>query len=275
MPRTVSFFIVEDELSNKIASILNDLINRIKDSARIRYTETIGMSMTNVRIGLKSALGKEDALELRIHAILRAYAESFRLRYGLPGVPAVKLGETVRWGADALTVTLNLYSLLVEESALTAEQIFYNMASYIQGPAGAESALEKEEVPEVNATTSKSWAQEIIDFLSKGNPDIMGCAVLDERGTIIACSIPFEIGEERISTVFTALQGITERVAQQMALEKIKQFMIFAEKGGALLYRHNNLFLLVLMKPNAKLGAIIMDLKYAADKLEQITAAKP
>lgn len=71
MPRTIFFFVAEDELSNKVSAILNDLIGKIKGSAKIRYSESVGVSMTNVRIGLKSALGKEDALELRISEYTR------------------------------------------------------------------------------------------------------------------------------------------------------------------------------------------------------------
>ncbi|MEM0223068.1 MAG: hypothetical protein QXJ99_01555 [Thermofilum sp.] len=274
MPRTIFFFVAEDELSNKVSAILNDLIGKIKGSAKIRYSESVGVSMTNVRIGLKSALGKEDALELRIHAMLEAYAESLKIRYGLPGIPAVKLGEAVRWGEDAVSAASILHSLLVEGGTLTAEQVFYEIANYIQGSAGAVSMPEKE-APMVGATASRDKIQGIVDFLLKGNPDIMGCAILNDKGMIIACSMPSEIGEERISAVFTALQDIIENGVQQMALERINQLMIFAEKGGALLHRHNNLFLLVLIKPEAKLGAILMDLKNAIDELDQITATKP
>ncbi|MEM4765866.1 MAG: hypothetical protein QXE85_02175, partial [Nitrososphaerota archaeon] len=108
----IFFFIAEDELSNKVSAILNNLVGKIKGSAKIRYSESVDVSMTNVRIGLKSALGKEDALELRIHAMLEAYAESLKIRYGLPGIPAVKLGEAVRWGEDAVSAASILHSLL-------------------------------------------------------------------------------------------------------------------------------------------------------------------
>lgn len=275
MSYTLSFFIAEDDLSNKMASILNDLIGRIKGSAKIRYSDSIGMSMTNVRIGLKSALGREDILELKIYSILGAYVDSFKLRYGLPGFPAVKLGETVRWGAEAITAASKLYSLLAEGGTLTAEQIFYNIASYMQGSGGVGEALEGRIVTEAGAAMDISRIQEVVESLMKNNPDITGCAILDEKGSIIACSIPSEMGEENVSVAFATLRSAAEKTAQQMELERINQFVIFAEMGGALFQRHDNLFLLVFMRTDAKLGAVIMELGYAAERLKQITATKP
>jgi predicted regulator of Ras-like GTPase activity (Roadblock/LC7/MglB family) len=274
MPYTLSFFIAEDELSDKIASILNDLIGRIKDSAKIRYSESIGMSMTSVRISLKSALGREDTLELRIHSMLGKYVDSFKLRYGLPGVPAIKLGEAVRWGSEAVEITSKIYSLLVGGGASTAEQIFYSIANYIQGPREIREMSEEQVALGASTALQKSEMQEIAESLRRGNPDIIGCVILDEKGAIIAHSIPPEIDEEKVSTIFAALRSAAERTAQHIALEKMKQFVIFAERGGAFLQRHGDLFLLLFMKPDAKLGAVLMELGYVIERLEEITRAK-
>ena len=274
MPCTLLFFIAEDELSNKMASILNDVIGKVKDSAKIRYSEYTGMLVTSVRIGLKSALRRDNIPELKIHSILETYVDSFKLRYGLPGIPGVKLGETVRCGSDALAITSELYSLLANRDMMTAEQIFYNIASYMQGLGEVKEMPEGQIALETSAATWKSKIQEIVEPLRRDNPNIIGCAVLDEKGTIVACSIPPEMDEEKVSTVFAALRSAAEKTAQHMALEKMNQFVIFAESGGALLQRHGDLFLFVFMKPDAKLGAVLMELGYAIEKLEQIIKTK-
>jgi len=274
MPYMLSFFIAEDELSDKIASILNDLIGKVKGSAKIRYSESLGMSMTSVRIGLKSALGREDTLELRIHSILGKYVDSLKLRYGLPGIPAVKLGEAVRWGPEAVEITSKIYSLLAGGGASTAEQLFYSIANYMQGPREIREMPEEQAALGADITLQMNKIQEIVESLRRDNPDIAGCVILNEKGVIIAHSIPPEIDEERVSMVFATLRSAAEKTAQHMALEKMKQFVIFAERGGAFLQRHGDLFLLVFMKPDAKLGAVLMELGYAIERLEQVTKAK-
>jgi predicted regulator of Ras-like GTPase activity (Roadblock/LC7/MglB family) len=273
MPCTLSFFIAEDELSDKIVSMLNDLIRKVKDSAKIRYSESVGISMTSVRISLKSALGREDTLELRIHSMLGTYVDSFKLRYGLPGIPAVKLGEVVRWGSDAVETTSKIYSLLVGGGASTAEQLFYSIVNYMQGPREVREIPKERVVLRATIALKKSGIQDIAESLIRDNPDITGCVILDEKGAIVACSIPPEMDEEKVSTVFATLRSAAEKTAQYMALEKMNQFVILAEGGGAFLQRHGDLFLLVFMKPDAKLGAVLMELGYAIERLEQITKA--
>gem|GEM_PF-996786 len=273
MPHTLSFFIADDELSDKIASILNDLIGKIKDTAKIGYSMYTGTSVTSVKIKLKSALKREDVLELKIHSMLGTYVESSKLRHGLPGIPAVKLGEAVRWGSDAVEVASRLYSLLVEEGVSTAEQLLYSIIDYMQGPPEVREMPGEHVALEASAAIHRSKIQEITESIRRDNPDITGCVILDGKGVIVACSIPPDMDREKVSTVFAILRSAAEKTAQHMALEKMNQFVILAEGGGALLQRHDDLFLLVFMKPDTKLGAVFMELGYAIERLEQITKA--
>jgi len=273
MPYTLSFFIAEDELSDKMASILNELIKKIKDTAKIGYSMYTGVSVTSVKISLKSALKKEDTLELKIYSILGAYVESSKLRYRLPGIPAVKLGEATRWGSDAVEVASRLYSLLAEQGASTAEQLLYSIIDYMQGPREVREMPKEQAALEASATIQRSTIQEIAESIRRDNPDITGCVILDEKGAIVACSIPPDMDREEVSTVFTTLRSAAEKTAQHMALEKMNQFVILAEGGGVLLQRHDDLFLLVFMKPDTKLGAVFMELGYAIERLKLITKA--
>ena len=144
----------------------------------------------------------------------------------------------------------------------------------IQGPREIREMPEEHVTLGASTALQKSEMQEIAESLRRGNPDIIGCVILDEKGAIIAHSIPPEIDEEKVSTIFAALRSAAERTAQHIALEKMKQFVIFAERGGAFLQRHGDLFLLLFMKPDAKLGAVLMELGYVIERLEEITRAK-
>ncbi len=112
--------------------------------------------------------------------------------------------------------------------------------------------------------------QTVLGDLSTGNPDIVGAAVISEEGLIIASDLPAGIDEQRVSAVTAALESIAERAAQQIALGKVSRLMIFAENGGALLCSGKKASLVILIKPNAKLGLILMDAKEAVDKLKDI-----
>ena len=98
----------------------------------------------------------------------------------------------------------------------------------------------------------------------------MGAAVVSEEGLIIASSLPTGIDEQRISAVVAALQSIAERAAQQITLGSVSRLILFAERGGAILCSGKRAALVILMRPNAKLGLILMDVKDATEKLKEI-----
>jgi hypothetical protein len=52
--------------------------------------------------------------------MLGKYVGSFKLRYELPGVPVIKLGEAVRWGSEVVEITSKIYSLLVGGRCINA-----------------------------------------------------------------------------------------------------------------------------------------------------------
>lgn len=112
--------------------------------------------------------------------------------------------------------------------------------------------------------------QSVLSELSTGNPDIMGAAIISEEGLTIASDLPAGIDEQRVSAVAAALESIAERAAQQIALGKVSRLMIFAENGGALLCSGGKASLIILIRPNAKLGLVLMDAREAVDKLKDV-----
>lgn len=112
--------------------------------------------------------------------------------------------------------------------------------------------------------------QNVLNSLSSGNPDILGAALISEDGLIIASRLPAGMDDERVSAVVAALQSIAERAAQQIELGKISKMMVFAEKGGALLYVGKKASLVVFTRPTAKLGLVLMEATEAAENLSDV-----
>ncbi len=110
--------------------------------------------------------------------------------------------------------------------------------------------------------------QGVLDELSM-NPEIVGSAVVSEDGLIIASSLPSELDEERVSAVVAALQSIAERSTHQIGLGRINRLMVFAERGGVLLYVGEKASLAVFTRPSAKLGLILLETAEAVKSLKE------
>jgi len=132
MGRRISFFVTEDEVSRKTIDLLNGLVEELKDKVKVSSTSFIGSALTNMKVKLESSFGKYEELEISVHAILNDYMEAFKSRFGLPELPAVRFGEQVFTGEDVANVASDLRSLLTSGTYLTAEQVFYHLANYIQ-----------------------------------------------------------------------------------------------------------------------------------------------
>jgi len=112
--------------------------------------------------------------------------------------------------------------------------------------------------------------REVLIQLSRGNPDILGSAIVSEDGLVIASALPEGYDDQRVSAVTAALSSIANRAAQQIALGEVRRMMLFAEKGGAILCSGRRASLVVLTRPNAKIGLVLMDVMEAVDKLKDV-----
>ena len=60
--------------------------------------------------------------------------------------------------------------------------------------------------------------REVLTALSRGNPDILGSAIVSEEGLVIASFLPEGYDDQRVSAVTAALHSIANRAAQQLSL---------------------------------------------------------
>jgi len=108
---------------------------------------------------------------------------------------------------------------------------------------------------------------EILKGLSETNEDIVGAAIVSNEGLILAGEIPKNMDEDVASAAFAALVSIAERASQQLELGSLTQLLMLSENGGALIYSGRRASLVLLIKPDANLGLILID---AADVMCEI-----
>jgi len=112
--------------------------------------------------------------------------------------------------------------------------------------------------------------RELLEGLSRGNPDILGSAIVSDEGLIVASFLPGDLDEHRISAITAALRAVANRAAQQIALGNVERIMMFAERGGAVICSGKFSSLIVLTRPDAKIGLVLMDVIEAVDKLRDV-----
>ncbi|RLG01637.1 MAG: hypothetical protein DRN49_00820 [Thaumarchaeota archaeon] len=110
----------------------------------------------------------------------------------------------------------------------------------------------------------------VLKRLSETNQDIVGVLVISSEGLMLTGRIPKNMDEDLASAVFTALGSIAQRVSQQIELGNVIQLIMFSEKGGVLIRCGKKSSLVVLMKPDANLGLILMDVMKVIKEIEDV-----
>lgn len=143
MPYKLYFYLSEDELSGRILTTLEQLIgdlrDRVKVSSRGFWPADV---VTNVRIALPSAFGRKEFLELEIWTTTKDYENGLKQRFRLSGLPAARIGEKTVSGSRILEIASNMRTLLSGDTPTTAEQVFYQLATTVQGRAEEEEKTE-------------------------------------------------------------------------------------------------------------------------------------
>ena len=116
-------------------------------------------------------------------------------------------------------------------------------------------------------STNMDRVNEILKGLSETNEDIVGAAIVSNEGLILAGEIPKNMDEDVASAAFAALVSIAERASQQLELGSLTQLLMLSENGGALICSGRRASLVLLIKPDANLGLILID---AADVMGEI-----
>ena len=105
----------------------------------------------------------------------------------------------------------------------------------------------------------------ILSDLNGSSADIEGTAIVSADGLMMAALLPSSVDEGRVGAMSAALLSLGDRAAKELARSSLEQVLIKGDKGSILMtYAGKDALLVVLVKPQAKLGLILLDVKRAA-----------
>jgi len=111
---------------------------------------------------------------------------------------------------------------------------------------------------------------EALRRLSETNQDIVGAAIVSNEGLMLVGEIPENMDKDLVSAAFAALVSIAERASQQVELGNLTQLIMLSKNGGALIYPGKKSSLVLLMRPDANLGLILIDVADVVREIQDI-----
>jgi predicted regulator of Ras-like GTPase activity (Roadblock/LC7/MglB family) len=121
---------------------------------------------------------------------------------------------------------------------------------------------------------AKSRTELMVDRLrdlQAGTTDIEASAVVSVDGLIMASALPAGVEEDRVSAMSAAMLSLGERIAGELGRGLLDQVYVRGATGYVLLLSVGaDAVLTALVRQDAKLGLIFLDMRRAADDLEKL-----
>jgi len=107
--------------------------------------------------------------------------------------------------------------------------------------------------------------------LQASSPDIEASAVVSVDVLSIASALPQGVEEDRVSAMSAAMLSLGERIASELGRGSLEQVYIKGLKGYVVLMSvGEEAVLTVLVREQAKLGLIFLDMRRAAEDLAKL-----
>lgn len=102
-------------------------------------------------------------------------------------------------------------------------------------------------------------------------PEIEASAVVSVDGLIMASSLPVGVEEDRVSAMSAAMLSLGERIASELGRGMLDQVYVKGASGYVILMSvGEEAVLTTLVRQNAKLGLIFLDMRRSADDLAKL-----
>ncbi|MEL6307070.1 MAG: roadblock/LC7 domain-containing protein [Chloroflexota bacterium] len=102
-------------------------------------------------------------------------------------------------------------------------------------------------------------------------PEVEASAVVSVDGLIIASSLPAGIEEDRVSAMSAAMLSLGERIAGELGRGLLDQVYVKGINGYVILMSvGDEAVLTTIVRKDAKLGLIFLDMRRSADDLEKL-----
>lgn len=116
--------------------------------------------------------------------------------------------------------------------------------------------------------SKKERLTQILKDLEASTPDVEASAVVSVDGLMIASALPQDVEEDRVAAMSAAMLSLGERTAKELARGELDQVYVKGTAGYVLLMAvGEEAVLTTLVRENAKLGLVFLDMKRAAEEL--------
>ena len=111
----------------------------------------------------------------------------------------------------------------------------------------------------------------ILNVLSSGRSDVEGSALVSADGLLVASALPAHLDEADVADSSATLLRVGLGDCRELARGEIREVVSRGELGYAVLVaaKHETA-LLCLAHPEAKLGALLIDMRRAVEDIERI-----
>ncbi len=107
--------------------------------------------------------------------------------------------------------------------------------------------------------------------LQASTPDIEASVVVSVDGLIIASALPRDVEEDRVSAMSAAMLSLGERIASELGRGALEQVYVRGAEGYVIVSAvGEEAVLTVLVRKDAKLGLVFLDMRRAAQDLNYL-----
>jgi predicted regulator of Ras-like GTPase activity (Roadblock/LC7/MglB family) len=110
----------------------------------------------------------------------------------------------------------------------------------------------------------------ILNELNNSSSDIEASAIISADGLTMASVIPAGLNEDSIGAMSAAILSMGDKTAQELVIGELEKVLIMGAKGYiVMVYAGHEAILTVLVKPEAKLNLILVDVKWSAERVKE------
>jgi predicted regulator of Ras-like GTPase activity (Roadblock/LC7/MglB family) len=107
--------------------------------------------------------------------------------------------------------------------------------------------------------------------MQMASPDIIASAVVSVDGLTMASALPTDVEEDRVAAMSAAMLSLGERISGELGRGGLDEVYIRGEEGFVLLTAvGDEAVLTALARDEAKLGMIFLEMRRAAEDLEEL-----
>ncbi|MDX2344404.1 MAG: roadblock/LC7 domain-containing protein [Acidimicrobiia bacterium] len=120
-------------------------------------------------------------------------------------------------------------------------------------------------------STLEERVTDVLRNMQMSSPDVIGAAVVDVEGFIIALAFPSGVNDDDLGAMSATLHGAGEQIAEQLMHAPMAQTYVKTDKGYVILNSVGaETVLALLANKNVKLGLVFLLLRQHLPELQRI-----